>query len=70
MRHDSLYRLGGNAALLGGILGAVAISLHPPQPMDLAPYSALSMGSWMAAHRLFVIATVVVAGGHASLRAH
>jgi len=25
MRHDSLYRLGGNAVLLGGIPGAVAI---------------------------------------------
>ena len=70
MRHDSLYRLGGNAALLGGILGAVAISLHAPQPMDVAAYSALSMGPWMAAHWLFVIATVIVAGGLAAFTRH
>ena len=70
MRHDSLYRLGGNAALLGGILGAVAISLHAPQPMDLATYSALAMGPWMAAHWLFVIAIVGVAGGLAAFTRH
>ena len=40
MRHESLYRLGGNAVLLGAILGGVAILLHAPQPMDLAAFSA------------------------------
>jgi hypothetical protein len=70
MRHDSLYRLGGNAVLVGGILGAVAILLHAPQPMDLAGYSALSMGPWMAAHWLFVIGSVVIAGGLASFTRH
>jgi hypothetical protein len=70
MRHDSLYRLGGNAVLVGGILGAVAILLHAPQPMDLAAYSAMSMGPWMAAHWLFVIGSVVIAGGLASFTRH
>jgi hypothetical protein len=55
MRHNSLYRLGGNAVLVGGIVGAVAITLHAPQPMDLAAFSAVSMGPWMAAHWLFAI---------------
>jgi len=70
MRHESLYRLGGNAVLLGAILGGVAILLHAPQPMDLAAFSALSMGPWMAAHWMFVVGTVGVAGGLASFARH
>jgi hypothetical protein len=70
MRYNSLYRLGGNAVLVGGIVGAVAITLHAPQPMDLAAFSAVSMGPWMAAHWLFVIGSVVIAGGLASFTRH
>jgi len=70
MRHDSLYRNGGNALLLGGILCGGAILLHAPQPMDLAAFGALPMGAWMAAHWLFVVGTVMVAGGLASVTRH
>ena len=70
MRHESLYRVGGNAVLLGAVLSAVAILLHAPQPMDLAAFGAVSMGPWMAAHWLFVIGTVAVAGGLASFARH
>jgi hypothetical protein len=67
MRSASLYRIGGNAMLAGALLYAVALLLHAPQPMDLAAYGALAQGRWMAAHWLFAVGSVFVAGGMLAL---
>ncbi len=70
MRDASLYRVGGNALLIGAVFFGLALLLHAPQPMDLATYSALSMGPWMAAHWLFAVGTVLTAGGLVALTRH
>ena len=63
MRHDSLYRLGGGATIVGAILWGLGLVLHAPQPMTLAAMSALPMGPWMAAHWLLAIGAILTAGG-------
>ncbi len=70
MRSASLYRVGGNALLLGAVLYAVALLLHAPQPMDLAAYGALPQGPWMAAHWLFAVGAVFASGGLVALARH
>lgn len=70
MRSDSLYRLGGYALLVGAIVSGVALMIHAPQPMDLAAFSALTMGPWMAAHWMFAIGTVLMAGGLTAFARH
>jgi hypothetical protein len=70
MRSDSLYRLGGYALLVGAIVSGIALMIHAPQPMDLATFSALPMGPWMAAHWMFAIGTVLMAGGLTAFARH
>ena len=70
MAHASLYRVGGNALLIGAVLFAAAILLHAPQPTDLTTYGTLPMGPWMAAHWLFAVGAVCIAGGLFALARH
>lgn len=70
MRNDSLYRLGGYALVVGSIASGLALLLHAPQPADLGAFSALGMGKWMAAHWMFAIASVLMAGGFTALARH
>src|SRR5262245_23495315 len=70
MRNDSLYRLGGYALVAGSIAAGLALMLHAPQPTDLSAYSALGMGTWMAAHWMFAIASVLMAGGFTAFARH
>lgn len=70
MRHESLYRLGGGATIVGALLWAVGFLLHAPQPMTLAAMSALPMGPWMAAHWLLAIGAILTAGGLTAFGRH
>ena len=70
MRHDSLYRMGGGATIVGAVLWSLGLVLHAPQPMTLAALSAVPMGPWMAAHWLLAIGAVLTAGGLTAFGRH
>jgi hypothetical protein len=70
MRDDSLYRLGGGATIVGAVFWGLGVILHAPQPMTLAAFSALPMGSWMASHWLLAIAAILMAAGLTAFARH
>lgn len=57
MSQQRLYRLGGIALILGGVLAATAHVLHleaPSDPAQLAHYAHLSQPTSDAAHKQFI----------------
>ncbi|MBI4546166.1 MAG: hypothetical protein HY703_13290 [Gemmatimonadetes bacterium] len=70
MRHPSLYRVGGNALLVGAVLFAAGALLHAAQPETLDEAASLAAGQWALSHWLLGIGFFLILGGFVALVRH